>query len=189
MHSPAGASPLGGLHPHYWELPQQTSLKGDVSHNDRAFRGCPSTLAVWNERPLAVRTYRTYCLTRPAVLRENQFASSTMGRNYFSIYIKPHEVDCQLQKYIYLLTYINCSIQYVAKSVTPLNLTKNEQSENRKIRMWNFYYHCNDIFKNATFSVRVSEKLPANGYVVVSNSTWRLLDENSLHCLPLCLKW
>ena len=81
MHSPPGASHPGWTSALSSELPQQTSFEGGVNCNDKAFGGCPSTLAVGNERPLAVRTCRTDCLTRPVPVRENQFVSNTTGIN------------------------------------------------------------------------------------------------------------
>ena len=72
-------------------------------------------------------------LTRPqararqplALIRENQVVSNTTGRKYFSTDIKPDEVHCKLQNYIYLQICTHCGIQYVGESITPLNLRVN----------------------------------------------------------------
>lgn len=52
------------------------------------------------------------------------------------------------------------------------------------------YDHYRNIRKNATFSIQAIKKLPENSYdngkchAWVSTSKWRLLNWNTLHCLP-----
>ena len=85
------------------KLPQQLFLEGGVHCSDRTFGGHPSTLAVGNERLPALRICRADCLTCPALICENRFLSNITSRKYFAIAIKPDEVHCKLQNYIYLL--------------------------------------------------------------------------------------
>ena len=106
------ASVLGGS-----QLPQQTSSEGGFNCSDRSFGGHPSTLALMNERPPAVCTFRADYLTCPALTRENQFVSNTTGRKCFSIYIKAGDVHSNFQKYIYRLTCTHCGIQYVGEKL------------------------------------------------------------------------
>ena len=110
-------SSLGGS-----QLHQQHSLERGFNCSHRSFGGHPSTLALVNERPPAVCTFRANCLTCSTLTRENQFVSNTTGRKYFSIYIKADDLHCNLQKYIYRLTCTHCGIHYVGENITPLNL-------------------------------------------------------------------
>ena len=106
-------------------------------------------------------------LTRPqararqplALIRENQVVSNTTGRKYFSTDIKPDEVRCKLQNYIYLQTCTHCGIQYVGESITPLNLRVNNHRIGKSECEISIYRYRN-ICKNATFSIQVIEKLP-----------------------------
>ena len=56
-----------------------------------------------------------------ALIQENQFVFNKKGRKYFHTEIKPNEVHCKIQNYIYLLTFKHCGIRYVGKSITQLN--------------------------------------------------------------------
>ena len=49
----------------------------------------------------------------------------THGRKHFSNDIKPDEVHCKLQNYIYFLTCTRCGIQYVGKNISSLDLIMN----------------------------------------------------------------
>ena len=106
-------------------------------------------------------------LTRPqararqplALIRENQVVSNTTGRKYFSTDVKPDEVHCKLQNYIYLQTCTHCGIQYVGESITPLNLRVNNHRIGKSECEISIYRYRN-ICKNATFSIQVIEKLP-----------------------------
>ena len=62
--APLGLVLLGGPQPHHLSQPHCS---------DRAFGCRPSTLAVGNERPLAVRSCRADCLANPSPIRKNQF--------------------------------------------------------------------------------------------------------------------
>ena len=89
---------------------------------DRAFGGCPSTLASRNERPSADCTCRVDYLSFTPLIRENLFIFNTTERSCYAIHVKLDEVYCKLQNYIYLLTCKLCGIQYVDESITSLNL-------------------------------------------------------------------
>ena len=74
---------------------------------------------------LSSYTCRADCLTCPTLIRENQLVSNTRCKKYFAIDIKPDEVHCRLQNYIYLLMCTHYGIQYVGESITQLNLIMN----------------------------------------------------------------
>ena len=120
------ANPPGKASASTSEHPQQPSSEGGVNLRDRTFGGRPSMpLAAGNERSLAARTCRADCLSCPALIREKNFKSNITGRIYSAIDIKPEEVNCKLQNYIYLLTCTGCGIQYVGESIIPINKRMN----------------------------------------------------------------
>ena len=78
------------------ELLEQPSTEGGVDCGDRKYGVSLSTL------PPAVCICGTHYLSYPALTRKKEFVSNTAGRKHFAIDIKPIEVNCKLQNYIYL---------------------------------------------------------------------------------------
>ena len=73
------------------EFPKQLSCEGGVNCSDKAFGGRPSILPA-------------NCLSFLPLIRENQFVSNASGKKNFVIDIKPDEVRCIFQNYVYLPT-------------------------------------------------------------------------------------
>ena len=142
---------------------QQSSNEGGVRRSQRTVGGGTSTLAGGNERPPATRTCRSDCLSCPALNKNPQVNSFQTGRLYMSD-VRPSEIHCKMQNYIYLLSCVSCGVQYVGESITPLHLRVNVHRRGKsgcEIAINHFRNVCPDN----NFTVQILEKLPGNGYI------------------------
>ena len=82
---------------------------------------------------------------------------------YLAIDIKHDEVHCKLQNCVYLLNCTHNRIQYIVESITPFNLRIDIQRRGKSGCQISTY-HYRIVYKKATLSIQVIEKLPENGY-------------------------
>jgi len=160
------ANPPGRVATSTSELPQQPSSEGGVRHNNRTFGGRPSSLAAGNEGPpvARVRTCRSDCLSCPAFNRNKEIESFITGRKYTILDIDPKLITCKLQNYVYLLTCLSCSVQYVGESVICVNKRMNIHRK-AKTGCTLSINHYTNVCPGASFSIQILEKLPGNGYL------------------------
>ena len=112
--SSSGLIPPGSASASDWNIPQQPFDEVDVGSSTQDHGGCLTTsLAVGNERKLAVPRCRIDCLSCPDLSRSLEVKPNITGRTYTSINIKSHEIHCKIRNSIYLLTCKSYGIQYV----------------------------------------------------------------------------
>ena len=146
-------------------LPQQPSLEGGVDVNTQELGGrLVNPLAAGKERQPAVRKCRADCLSCPDTIRSQCVKSSVTGRSFSIINIKPHEINCKIGNYIYLLTCKQCNVQYVGESIIPVNKRMNLHRTS-KVGCSHVINHFENVCENATFSIQILEKLEGSGYI------------------------
>ena len=123
-----------------------------------------TSLAAGNERQLAVRKCRVYCLSCPDLSRSLEVKSNINGRTYSSINIKSHEIHCKVRNYIYLLNCRNCCIQYVSESITPINLRMSIHRKGKR-DCEHSINHYKNVCKGTSFSIHILEKLEGDGFI------------------------
>ena len=158
------ASPEGGSpnHPRR-ESRSQQAPRAEVRSRTKVNGGHHSTSLAGTTISAPSRKCRSDCKTCPDLIIENQFNSSVTGRTYQVINPSNESINCKIQNYVYLLSCKLCYVQYVGESVVPLHLRMNIHRKGKsgcEILIDHFKNCC----PNASFTIRVIEVLPGNGY-------------------------
>ena len=108
---------------------QQSSSEGGVAVNSVSNTGTVGgrsvAAAAGSSGPKIGRKCRSDCLTCPSLVRSLSIKSNETGRIYHAIDVDLKNVHCKMQNYVYLLTCLSCSVQYVGESVVSLNKRMN----------------------------------------------------------------
>ena len=100
----------------------------------------------------------------PDLSRSLEVKPNIIGRIYFSVTIKSHEVHRKIRNGIYLLTCKNCGIQYVCENITSVNLRTNIHQKG-KSGFEDSINHNKNVCKDASFSIHILEKLEADDFI------------------------
>ena len=75
-----------------------------------------------------------------------------------------HEIHCKIRNCIYLITFKNCRVQYVAETITPVNLRMNIHQKGKSV-CEHCVNHYKNVCKGASFSIQVFEKLDVDNLI------------------------
>ena len=103
------------------------------------------------------------CLTCSTLITSRSYSSNVTNRTYSVINHSNEKLTCKSSNLIYLLTCINCNLQYVGETTTPLNVRMNTHRTS-KMGCTHLIEHFRETCKHSSLTVQIIEKLQGNGY-------------------------
>ena len=102
------------------------------------------------------------CKTCPLLNTSHEIVSNTTGKKYSSVNNTNNTLGCKSQNVVYLLTCVNCNVQYVGETCQPLSQRMNSHRSSTT----GCEHKINHV-KTCTgckFSIQIIEKLQGSGY-------------------------
>ena len=107
----------------------------------------------------------TRCQTCPKLSLSKTFQSNITHQTLQTINHSLENLDCHSQNLIYLLTCINCNIQYVGETTIPLHkrINSHRTEKTGSEHVINYYKEC---CKGYSFKIQIIEHFQGTGYII-----------------------